>query len=229
MSASFVIGERLPSTKIYYFTIHSALTSLYFKSKITLPINSNTQDEQLNVVSDVLHVEKEKYKSNLEGIDSISKKVQSLFFKLQCDLVDTKGAAANRGQKGVTVSRPDSKFSLLIGQGGGVSESNVLDYMAIIEQRAVDIISEYLRGHVKGPRSPTPGPATPMHWPLESLLDLSLLNDEEAAIGVDGYNTNDADGEGKLINLNTLKETFKKSMQMSQQHSVAQKSKDYGP
>ena len=59
--------------------------------------------------------------------------------------------------------RVDNKITILTGQQ--VSESNVLDYMAAIEQRAVDIISEYLltnQTDVGGNKYPTPGPTTPM-------------------------------------------------------------------
>ena len=48
---------------------------------------------------------------------------QSIFFKLQCDQMESKGAQqGGGGKKGVTVSRPESKVALLIGQG--ISESH---------------------------------------------------------------------------------------------------------
>jgi hypothetical protein len=116
-----------------------------------------------------------------ESVSQIGKKVYTLFFKLQCDQMDTKGSQVNGGknQKWGAGARPESKVALLTSQG--VSESNVVDYLGCIEQRAVDIISEYLRvinsnaagGVPNGgagkmfatmPRSPTPGPSSPMTW-----------------------------------------------------------------
>ncbi|KAJ1412512.1 hypothetical protein B484DRAFT_335765, partial [Ochromonadaceae sp. CCMP2298] len=81
-----------------------------------------------------------------ESVSQIGKKVYTLFFKLQCDQMDTKGAqvtGGNKNQKWSSGARPESKIALLTSQG--VSESNVVDYLGCIEQRAVDIISEYLR------------------------------------------------------------------------------------
>ena len=78
-----------------------------------------------------------------ESISQISKKVSSVFFKLQCDQMDAKGSQVSKSQRWSSGARPDNKIALLTGQG--VTESNVLDYLGCIEQRAVDIISEYLR------------------------------------------------------------------------------------
>jgi hypothetical protein len=80
-----------------------------------------------------------------ESISQINKKVSSVFFKLQCDQMDAKGSQVKGGQRwsNSNAGRPDNKIALLTGQG--VTESNVLDYLGCIEQRAVDIISEYLR------------------------------------------------------------------------------------
>jgi hypothetical protein len=152
-----------------------------------------------------------------ESVSQIGKKVYTLFFKLQCDQMDTKGAqvtGGNKNQKWSSGARPESKIALLTSQG--VSESNVVDYLGCIEQRAVDIISEYLRvvssqQNTTGmsakllanlPRSPTPGPSTPMKWqsgrggggPFVDLTDLSddeymvdgpLENSETVNFGVD--------------------------------------------
>lgn len=78
-----------------------------------------------------------------ESITQISKKVSSVFFKLQCDQMDAKGSQVSKAtQRWSSGARPDSKIALLTSQG--VTESNVLDYLGCIEQRAVDIITEYL-------------------------------------------------------------------------------------
>eukprot|EP00981_Chlorochromonas_danica_P013395 scaffold6314_cov273-Ochromonas_danica.AAC.8 len=58
--------------------------------------------------------------------------------------MDAKGSQVNKSSQRWSTSgaRPDSKIALLTSQG--VTESNVLDYLGCIEQRAVDIITEYL-------------------------------------------------------------------------------------
>jgi hypothetical protein len=129
-----------------------------------------------------------------ESVSQISKKVGTLFFKLSCDQMDTKGSQANAKNQRFATSRPESKATLLTGQG--VTESNVLDYLGCIEQRAVDIISEYLHiintreanqgpgAHMRitggGPRSPTPGPSSPMVWHgREPLVELDCISDDD--------------------------------------------------
>lgn len=106
-------------------------------------------------------------KIHQDSVDQLSKKVQSIFYKLQCDQMDSnKGGQQGGGAKAKgasTGARPENKITLLTGTS--VSESNVLDYMAAIEQRAVDIISEYLltnQTDTGGNKYPTPGPSTPM-------------------------------------------------------------------
>lgn len=151
-----------------------------------------------------------------ESILQISKKVSSVFFKLQCDQMDSKGQGISKSSSRYSSNasnssaRPDSKIALLTGQG--VTESNVLDYLGCIEQRAVDIITEYLRiMHHKevtnsasgklptntnglsftnnltgGMRSPTPGPPTPMNWQRrEPLIDVGDISDDEYLIALE--------------------------------------------
>jgi coiled-coil domain-containing protein 63/114 len=150
-------------------------------------------------------------------VEQISKKVQSLFFKLQCDQMEAK-QQPTKGAKGTTMSRPESKVALLTGQGG-VSDSNVLDYMAIIEQRAVDIISEYLRFKAyfdhAAPRSPTPGPIT-KRLPLGThgttiSLDLGqvgeLTGTEEEFMMIE-----ENEDKPKPVDLSTFKDKLKKKI-----------------
>jgi len=143
-----------------------------------------------------------------ESINQIGKKVYTLFFKLQCDQMDAKGTAVggSKAQRSrVNGNRPESKIALLTSQG--VSESNVVDYLGCIEQRAVDIISEYLRivhstnpgpiimnaphtlvkFNTMAPRSPTPGPPSPMQYnnKREPVLDMNDLTDDEPFLGND--------------------------------------------
>jgi hypothetical protein len=158
-----------------------------------------------------------------ESVSQISKKVSSVFFKLQCDQMDAKSSGGTGGGGGGTggggagkaqrwnssssAGRQEGKIAILTGQG--VTESNVLDYLGCIEQRAVDIISEYLRVMSKdnpmtanlaqtnvklhqtltsGIRSPTPGPNTPMNWNRRSpTVDLNELAEDEFLSGLDAF------------------------------------------
>jgi hypothetical protein len=82
-----------------------------------------------------------------EVVITIGKKVSTLFFKLQCDQIDSRGSQAVGGgltgktpNKSSGTSRPESKVALLVSQGVGEG-NNVLEFMAFIEQRTVDVIS----------------------------------------------------------------------------------------
>ena len=95
------------------------------------------------------------------------------------------GGDAPKGRKGVTMSRPEGKVALLTVQGAVPTDSNVMDFMGCVEQRAVDIISEYLRskpldhGALPGSASPTPGPASPMHYPSDTNVSFEALDDDD--------------------------------------------------
>jgi len=80
------------------------------------------------------------------ALERIAKKVQSLFFKIQCEqmmtgLHEVKNSKRD-GQK-AGLRRPDGRLALLSGQG--VTESNILAYAELIEQRALEIMSDYTR------------------------------------------------------------------------------------
>lgn len=78
-------------------------------------------------------------------VDKLAKKVQSLFYKIQCEQVDQGGHQGKGGQKSAKpMARTDSQL-LLAGGGGGVNESNILQFMELIEQRAVEIIADFTR------------------------------------------------------------------------------------
>jgi hypothetical protein len=154
------------------------------------------------------HLEDENH-ANHEAIGQLCKKVSSVFFKLQCDQMDApKNKNDNQvavGAKGATMSKPASNVQRLVqSAGGSASDSNVSQFLACIEQRAVDIISEYLRMRAVGPeaaerpRSPTPGPASPSVFPLEPVIDFNELSDED-------YLAEDGD-DNKLVDLRTFKE-----------------------
>lgn len=127
-----------------------------------------------------------------ETILQISKKVSNLFFKLQCDQVDAKANQSKSSKdQNYSNSKSDGKVAFLISQG--VSESNVLEFMGCIEQRAVDIVSNYLRVVAKegtnfetpAPRSPTPGPSTRMSWRgngtgfTKDNVDFGIISDDD--------------------------------------------------
>jgi hypothetical protein len=169
-------------------------------------------NERIESALEMKRVAEEQHALLQDGVAQISKKVQSIFFKLQCDQMESKGAQqGGGGKKGVTVSRPESKVALLIGQG--ISESNVLDYMGCIEQRAVDVIAEYLRLNRAStptlPRSPTPGPPSPMHWPTEAVIggvDIGEFSEDDLFEG-----TVDLDGD-KPVDLSAFKEKLQKRL-----------------
>lgn len=169
-------------------------------------------------------------KVSQECVAQISKKVSSLFFKLQCDQMDTQKANQNVGSVGavnvasnkvgkssMTIgARNQTNISLLVSQG--ISESNVLEYMGCIEQRGVDIIAEYIQHAPNKPdiRS-TAGPSVPAHWNTEPMLDLNEVNEDDlmavdsAAIAVMSSPTVE-DADTKPVDLTAYKKSLKKKL-----------------
>lgn len=98
-------------------------------------------------------------------IDVLGKKVQGLFYKIQCDQVGKNGP--NKGQKS------ESQLLLAAG-GGGVNETNILKFLEIIEQRAVELMTEYTRrvsaqAMATAPGSPASSQGLMMMLPCPSL------------------------------------------------------------
>eukprot|EP01036_Dinobryon_divergens_P035166 gene35166-45533_t len=201
-------------------------------------------DELQNRLTSTLEITRQLEEQNAmqqESVSQISKKVSNLFFKLQCDQMDTKAGGKDKDKRWNSGSRPDNKIAVLTGQG--VSESNVLEYLGCIEQRAVDIISEYLRvtkdGHARtgslpngsqrvapGARSPTPGPSSPMRWrgtvdPLgghNTVVDLNNLADDELLEGSnDGSSALDHDS--KPVDLNAFKNKLSRKFGIRESNS----------
>lgn len=165
-----------------------------------------------------------------DNVSLISKKVQNIFIKLQCDQIDSKpqatGAANSTGAKGPgkasMASRPESKVAVLATQS--VTDTNVLDFMGCIELRAVDVITQYLammteatKGKKGALLSPTPGPPTPMHWAADTkqTVELDLVTDDFIYMdeklhtpgkGVGG----DDDYDSKPVDLASFKERLSK-------------------
>lgn len=150
-----------------------------------------------------------------ESITQIAKKVNTVFYKLQCDQMDSKGGGgggtSKSGRFGGSTggNRQDSRIAQLSSAQGLPIESIVLELLGCIEQRAIDIITEYLRvqaskegtliagkqtAFVGGARSPTPGPGSPMraHHTRGAMFDLDDASDDEkidALLGTGGPST----------------------------------------
>jgi len=180
---------------------------------------------RLQTSSEQTQVSEEDNKMLAEHVLQVAKKINTFFFKIQCDQMDSKakdGAESRRGPRGATMSRPDSKVALL--QAAGVTDSNVLEYLGCIEQRSVDIISEYLRrqaeGKINAPLSPTPGPSSPSRFglpqynttggtaPMQAIAVTSSPTVDLDALGEDELNDNDEDG--RIIDLGSFKSKLKK-------------------
>ena len=69
-------------------------------------------------------------------MEKIAKKVQTLFYKIQCDHLLEHGSGKGGSER-------EARLAALASQG--VSESHILGFMGIIEERAVQIIGEYAR------------------------------------------------------------------------------------
>jgi chromosome segregation ATPase len=152
---------------------------------------------------------------NQEAAHEISKKIQNLFFKLQCDQVEgssktgannTKGG--NAKQNASNNNRNDAKLAALTGQG--VTDSNVLDYLGAVENRAVDIIADYIRlmGTISNepPRAATPGPVSPSRWPLDPFVPPPDLHEDMI------INAVDADESDRIIDLRNFKHKLTKRL-----------------
>lgn len=187
-------------------------------------LRQNTSDEMQSRLAATMELTSQLEEQNAiqqETILQISKKVSNLFFKLQCDQIDTKGSSHNKSggdKKFNSAPKNDGKIAFLISQG--VSESNVLEFMGCIEHRAVSIISNYLRVVSKdpmsneaftGPRSPTPGPPTAMTWrgAGEPMVDLTTLSDDDL------YDEAGGGADEKVLDLNTFKDKLHRKFGMS--------------
>uniref|UniRef100_A0A7S1XQU7 ODAD1 central coiled coil region domain-containing protein n=1 Tax=Phaeomonas parva TaxID=124430 RepID=A0A7S1XQU7_9STRA len=120
-------------------------------------------------------------------VAKISKLVSNLFFKIQADQMqggrksDAGGGGAGGG-KPKSLGRTESRMTMLTGQG--VTESNILQYMGIIEQRAVEIISEYtkkmMQKEVARAITPLSGPSQPAEFGASRSLRPPELEDDSS-------------------------------------------------
>lgn len=183
----------------------------------------------------------EDYQSDL---NRVGKKIQAVFFKLQCDQMDAKNTASNpsNGQTGgITTGTSgssassnrggvleESKASLLTGQS--VTEANMVDFMGVIEQRAVGLLTSWNRScNVTGtfssptrhalasPSSPNPrytsqappfSSSSPVLFPSSSSSLAPLpIADDTILSSVEGFGVN----EDTIVDLGE----FKKSLEMT--------------
>ena len=72
-------------------------------------------------------------------VEKIAKKVQGLFYKIQCDQLLEKSGGKGKGGKGTV--NGESRLAFLSGQS--VDENNILQFVGLIEERAVQIIGDY--------------------------------------------------------------------------------------
>lgn len=168
----------------------------------------------------------------MESISQIAKKVSSLFFKLQCEQMDNVktqpggGASSNASttsggpNKKSLTSRSQSNMATLSGQT--VSESNVLEYMGCIENRAVDIIAEYTL-HEPGKHNirASAGPGSPVRWSVDPLVDFNESVEEKLIATIENKDTlnsvnNQADEvDNKPVDLQAFKKNILSSLELS--------------
>jgi len=77
------------------------------------------------------------------ALEQIARRIQSFFFKIQCDQLVAIAHDASGNKDGQRVNRSGRSLALLPGRG--VTKSNILAYAELIEQRAFEIMSDYNR------------------------------------------------------------------------------------
>lgn len=139
-----------------------------------------------------------------DSVEQLSKKIQSMFYKLQCDQLLLESKNQKQKVKNRLLFQLENKIVSLTRQTA--SETNVLEFSAAIEQRAVDIINDYeLSTRKNDRRSPSIGPSSPAHLPAEYLTD-------GVDFGIDDWML-EAEDSDKPVDLNALKATFMKKAQ----------------
>jgi hypothetical protein len=110
--------------------------------------------------------------------------------------------------------------------GQTISESNILEYMAAIEQRAVDTISEYIMLNQRegaGNKYPTPGPSSPMRTGKVhvEINESAIVDEADNDGGFVSQHADDHDGmaqfdqDSKPIDLALFKERLRKRKSMN--------------
>lgn len=234
--------EELFSLYNFILTLNSDINKLEeLKSEIESSIKEyqdqlEVESERKNKVIDELKRTLKIYEDNIEKVIStkkqsqesvfqISKKISSLFFKLQCDQIDNMLSGVDEStnvlrkspKKVVSgINQQSNYINSLVTQG--VSEANVLDYLGCIEHRTHTIVASYSssasvqRIH----RRIATGPLSPVNWSFEPIINVSEINDAEDlfvnGIGNEVTNDNNTDDFFKPIDINQFKDKLQKEL-----------------
>jgi chromosome segregation ATPase len=107
------------------------------------------------------------FEESKSTIELIAKTVQSIFFKIGCDQMqgarDTMKTSGGKGG-GKSGGHGDSSMSLEVSMlsGQDITDSNIMQYLGIIEQKAVEVCGEYARQSKSTELATSIGPQTPM-------------------------------------------------------------------
>jgi chromosome segregation ATPase len=107
------------------------------------------------------------FEESKSTIELIAKTVQSIFFKIGCDQMQgIRDSMSTKGGKGGGKSggHGDSSMSLEVSMlsGQDITDSNIMQYLGIIEQKAVEVCGEYARQSKSTELATSIGPQTPM-------------------------------------------------------------------
>ncbi|CAM9427033.1 unnamed protein product [Ectocarpus fasciculatus] len=132
----------------------------------------------------------EKVEESQSVADGLAKKAQSICFKIQCDqYLQTKAKDAT----GERAAGLQALASTLTGQG--ITVSNIVDYMSLIEQRSMQVISNYTKKltATDPEANPIRGPPQPPSWELPEGLDFPDVSDDDESEGeeVNTYSNGD--------------------------------------
>ncbi|CAM9502863.1 unnamed protein product, partial [Laminaria digitata] len=102
---------------------------------------------------------------------------QSICFKIQCDQYLQTAAKDATGERAAGLQ---SMASTLTGQG--ITVSNIVDYMGLIEQRSVQVISNYTKKltSTDPEANPIRGPFQPPSWELPEGSEYPDVSDDES-------------------------------------------------
>jgi len=139
------------------------------------------------------------FEESKTDIELISKTVQSIFFKISCDQMSgirdsAKGGSGKPNAKG---GASDGVSSDMMLSGQDITDSNIMQYLGIIEQRAVEVCQEYSRQCKGLDLASSTGPQTPMQTMPKMQISVPQFDD----MSEDGENA-EAGGEDDLKPLN---------------------------
>ncbi|CAM9168036.1 unnamed protein product [Sphacelaria rigidula] len=119
----------------------------------------------------------EKVEESQQMADRLAKKAQSICFKIQCDQYLQTAAKDATGERAAGLQ---SMASTLTGQG--VTVSNIVDYMSLIEQRSMQVISNYTKKLLStDPEANIMcGPPQPPSWEFPGASNDPDVSDDES-------------------------------------------------